>query len=165
MVLYSELPEHDCPPRGRRANIDKASRTSEISINLDDLRDLRPELPRDLSGFSLSCWEEASGEDVSKFFDIGDLDDADNEESLEGDMGRENPKQPLPRSKSFNLEWVITDDRKRKVRFSSDLEQVRYIERADPEDYPSLFYCVHELQRMADEFRTEEQNARRHSIR
>lgn len=162
MALYSEVPEHDCPPRGRRESIDKASRNSDILMNLEDLRELRAEPSKDLSGFSLSCWEEASGEDGSKFFDIGDLDDANNEESLEGDKGRGNPKHPLRGSKSLSLEWGIPDDQKRKVRFSFDLEQVRCIERADPEDYPSLYYCVHELQRMADEFRIEEQNARRH---
>jgi hypothetical protein len=164
MALYSELPDPDCPPRMSRASIERSTRaSSDMSMNLDDLSDLRTELSKDLSNFSLSCWDEAPGESKGNFFDLADeFIGKEDDQSLGSDNEEETlTSQTLLSPQSLN--WPFKDDRKRKVRFSPET-QVYSIEKADREDYHILYYCVHELQRMTDEFK-EEENARRHNIR
>ena len=158
MPLHSELPETDFPPRLNRGLGERPTRESEISLNFDELADLRDNFTRDLSGFSLDCWdeEEDSIHSGSNFFNIVDsLSEKESEGFLKG------MKDP---EKKDTLDWggFPDDGRERKVRFSPEFPEVRCIERADPADYPILYYCTHELQKMADETKLEEQNKRRH---
>jgi hypothetical protein len=163
MALYSELEDPDCPPIMSRANFGRSTRASEKSMNLDDLSDVRPESSRDPSHFSRSCWEEEPGESKGNFFGLADeFIGEEDDRSLGTDNEEETlafQTQPPPQS----LDWLFKDDRKRKVRFSPET-QVYSVEKADREDYHTLYYCAHELQRMTDEFK-EEENARRHNIR
>jgi hypothetical protein len=132
---------------------------------------MRDNLTRDLSGFSLNCWEEeddstrsdpsgsAKGNGKNVFFNI--VDDLSEKES---ECFLKAMKDIDKKAGSKSLDWggFPDDGRQRKVRFSPELPEVRSIERADRADYPILFYGIHELQKMADEFQLEELNARRH---
>jgi hypothetical protein len=164
MALYSELQDPDCPPIMSRANIERSTRASEKSMNLDDLSDVRTESYRDPSNFSRSCWEEEPGESgKGNFFDLADEFIGEEDDRSLGTDNEEDTlvfqTQPSPQS----LNWPFKDDRKRKVRFSPET-QVYSVEKADREDYHILYYCGHELQNMTDEFK-EEENARLHNIR
>ena len=53
----------------------------------------------------------------------------------------------------------------RKVHFSHTEPEIYEFQKMFPEDYPCLYYDEAELQRMFDDFRQEEREARRHSLR
>mmetsp|Transcript_74650 Transcript_74650/g.112478 ORF Transcript_74650/g.112478 Transcript_74650/m.112478 type:complete len:173 (-) Transcript_74650:148-666(-) len=172
MMYYAELTDHEGPSTfRRRSSIEKISRSSEMSLGLDDICDVMGS--RDGSAFSMSCLEEGleeitGGDGSNYFFNDGDEFEL-KEQPCEDEPGRlgarkQNSETSTKRlSKSLN--WAYSDNRARKVRFSSEEPEIRSIPRADQADYPSLFFTASELQRTLDEFREEERNARRHSIR
>lgn len=161
-------------------NLDKG--ISDISITVDDLSEIG--IPSEaqlggerLAGFSLACWDRQNGirggdcwniADSDDGSDIGDegnvrgwrradsLDEVDDEDENDEEEDESENLLEIPKEKP----WIFPDRNERKVRFNPDMEQIRCIERVDVEDYPSLYYCVHELQKMADEYRREESNAR-----
>ena len=146
---------------------------SELSMNLDDITDMPDSMRRDLPSFSLACWgeqDEQDGSAVSKithpnrsgsnFFDIVDgLSEQESDGYIKGMKDGE--------SKPKWLDWedFPDDGRERKVHFSIEFPEEIEIERVDLEDYPLVYYGTHELQKMADEYRLEEEEARRGTIR
>jgi hypothetical protein len=173
MMYYAELAEHEGPSTfRRRSSIEGISRSSEMSLGLDDICDVMGS--RDGSRFSMSCLEEGlddiSGGDRSNyFFNVADdyLKEQPEEDDQLGrlDACKQSSEKTAAKRPSKPLNWAYSDNRSRKVRFSSDEPEIKFIPRVDQADFPSLFFTANELQRMFDEVREEERNARRHSIR
>ena len=86
--------------------------------------------------------------------------------SREGEMGlndvepKQSKKKSRPRKKrgSFHAKpWSFPNMSERKVRFDPSLD-IHIIDRVEPDEYASVYYCVHELQKMADQYKQEEKD-------
>lgn len=169
IAMYYELPEDDSPPSFGRMGFGKSAE-SEFSMNLDDICgpiSMERARSKDFSSFSLSCWEEGD-EDAhnesnfngsNKYIDMGSsrLERLDNGKRNNNSLALD---YYCVRNRAGDDELNAEEMKTRKVHF--DLEpEIHEIERADLDDYPMLYYCVHELQKMADEFQHEENDKRR----
>lgn len=169
-------------------------RTSDISISVDDLNSAQEtggniEGER-LPGFTLSNRDRQNGFRGLNHFNSTDTDEGycwgANRPSLAKEWGRRNSidevdefdssdeEEPSRNEEArdsyrqiqilFERSWQFPDRTQKKVRFNL-MEDVHVIERVEPEDCPSLFYSVHELQKMMEAYKLEEQNARLYKLR
>lgn len=152
------------------------SRLSDMSLGMDDLGmmsrmgSVEPLGGGRPAGFVLNCWDRQNGirgRDSFKFpeSDQESILDEERAEAHEfgSDLEDEDDSTPLAKSPDISSyedkPWHFPDRNVRKVRFDSYLE-THIIDRVEPEEYPLVFYGVHELQKMADEYRDIEQQER-----
>jgi hypothetical protein len=138
---------------------------SDMSLGMDDLGMNRASMePSPLgggreAGFSLGCWDRQNGIRGFNFTDEeGGEDDEFGSDLDDEDDGTSPTNSPYINSYE-DKPWHFPDRDVRKVRFDT-YPETHIIDRVEPEDYPLVFYGVHELQKMADEYAAEEQQER-----
>jgi hypothetical protein len=104
------------------------------------------------AGSSLGCWDRQNG--------IRGFDFTDEEGGEDDKFGSDLPPTKSPYINSYEEKpWHFPDRNVRKVRFDT-YPETRIIDRLEPEECSMVFYGVHELQKMADEYAAEEQQER-----
>jgi hypothetical protein len=96
--------------------------------------------------------------------DLDDLTDSDNDgqsnaEDEEEEDDYDTPPTKSPPEESEKLrKWGFRNGRKRTIRFNPQ-DQIRNVDTPSIEEFPILYYGVHELQKMMDDFKLEEKEA------
>jgi hypothetical protein len=152
------------------------SKLSEMSLGVDDLgmtsrkESVEPIGGGRTAGFSLNCWDRQNGIRGCDNFNFAESDQESilDEQGGEGDdfgSDLEDEDDNTPPAKSPDIRkyehkpWHFPDRNVRKVRFDT-YPETHIIDRVEPEEYPLVFYGVHELQKMVDEYKEEEQQER-----
>jgi len=159
--------------RGRRKSLEKEKdeRTSDVSITLDDLQDLRNELASRISIIGSDPQAIMNALELTTNSYDGDLEeDEDNDDDcdfwtldlecseslrIDGKFLSNSSLPSVTKATDGCREHDTTAINGRKVRFDLFHVEIRTIERVDSKDYSSLFYCCHELQKMIDDYRAE----------
>jgi hypothetical protein len=97
--------------------------------------------------------------DLDDLTDSGDDGQSNVEDDEEEEDDYDTPPTKSPPEESEKLrKWGFRNGRKRTIRFNPQ-DQIHNVDTPSIEEYPILYYGVHELQKMMDDFKLEEKEA------
>ena len=124
-----------------------------------------PSVPSNFGGSNSknSCdWDDDDGDSDSDSDNDSDSDD-DDESAFGGDSDSDVDEDDEPAESKQNkgiAQHSPPRPRIRRVSFHpTHMVEVHFIERVEIQDYTDVYYCVHELQKMMDDFRLETENS------